>query len=144
MIPYSSKTFKAKTVRVHSVGAIEVLIDLDFGVSISKIVTLEGLLPSDISDSEKNKAQHCLIVLLGGKRLLIQPDPAERKFWGRKPDTRSRVFLDERIFGSPIGMTTGVAHEDGEFLDVVPFIQSLAGTGFQVEDVKAVLNRRSA
>jgi hypothetical protein len=144
MIPYSAKTFKAKTTRVHSVGAIEVLIDLDFGVSISKVITLDGLLPSDIPETEKNKAQHCLIVLLGGKKLLLQPDPTESNFWGRKPDVRSRVFLDERIFGTPVGMTTGVSNEDGDFLDVVAFLKSLASDGYQVEDVKNILNRRLA
>jgi hypothetical protein len=142
MIPYEARTFKAKTVRVHSISAVEVILDLDFGVSISKVITLDGLMPSDISEEDKSKAHHCLIVLLGGKRLLVQPDPTERKFWGRKTDTRSRLFLDERVFGSPVGLTTNVFGDVGEYVDVVPFLKSLAANGFNVADVKAVLNRR--
>jgi hypothetical protein len=143
-IPYTSRTFRAKTVRVHSIGVVEVSLDLDFGVRVTKVLSIEGMRPSEIPEHLHSNAMHCLVVLLGGKRLLIQPDPVEREGWGRIPSVRARVFVDEKVHGTPVGLTTNIADATGDLLDVAPFCHDLCGSGFRVDAVKQVLNKAGA
>ena len=140
-IPFNARTFRAKTVRVHSIGVVEVSLDLDFGVRVSKVLSIEGIRPLEIPEHLHSNAMHCLVVLLGGKKLLVQPNPDDREAWGRMPTIRARVFVDEKVHGNPIGLTTNIDGVDGDLLDVAPFCHDLCSSGFPVDGVKQVLNK---
>lgn len=124
------------TVRVHSVNRIEVNMDLGFGVHISRLFTLDCVVSSDIDHSRKHDAVRCLVVLLGGKKVIVQPE-------NEKPTcTFARIFLNEKIYGSPIGLVTNVAKLDRPILDVTPFFLHLAENDFDVQLVYEVVNRQ--
>jgi hypothetical protein len=142
MIPYSARTFVAKTVRVHAVGVVEVSLDLDFGVRLNKLISVTDMSSSDIPDSVKSNAMHCLVVLLGGKRLIIQPDPRTRADWGKNHEIEGRIFLDERVFGGPVGLTTDVSGCSSDVLDISPYFESLRANDFAVSVVKNNLNKK--
>jgi hypothetical protein len=142
MIPYDSRTFVAKTVRVHAVGVVEVSLDLDFGVRLNRLITLPDMESSTIPDTVKSNAMHCLVVLLGGKQLIVQPDPESRSDWGKGQEINGRIYLDERVFGSPVGLTTGVSGCRADVLDISPYFESLRECGFEVSAVKDTLNKK--
>lgn len=123
-----------KTVRVHSVGRVEVEIDLGLGVHKQHIFALEDLQPKRISDELRSKACHCLVVLIGGKRLLVQPEHL-------RPDAkRARLFLTEKIYGSPVGIVQHAPGIDRPILDVSVFMEWLSGSDFDVAKVREVTN----
>ena len=123
-----------RTVRVMSLNSIEVELQLGFGVSIRKAVRLEGIDESSVPRHHASDAKHCLVVLLGGKRLLIHTD-VHRK--GRT--LVGRVYLDERVYGEPVGM--GIPFGMDELrLDVSVFYEWLRANGYNVQAVKVMLN----
>jgi hypothetical protein len=127
---------RGNTVRVHGVNRVEIDLYLGFGIKLSKLFELDGVSASSVPVSYKSAAVHCLVVLLGGKRVLVQPE-------NEKPTCKlARVFLNERIYGSPVGLVTNVDHLDHPILDVTPFFCYLAEHGFDVRRVHEVLNRR--
>lgn len=134
-----TRVFRASTVRVHSVNAVEASVDLDFGVTVRKVFIFAGVRVADIPQRLRKEALHCLVVLLGGKRLLVQPAEAEREQWGRRPEVHARVFLDARICGTPIGLTTGLPGLTGAFLEVTPFLRHLQEHEFDLQFVKNAL-----
>jgi hypothetical protein len=142
MIPFSARTFVAKTIRVHSIGLVEVSLDLDFGVRLNKLISVSGMSAASVPERLRSSAMHCLVVLLGGKRLIVQPDPECRLDWGRLRELEARLFLDERVFGSPVGLTTNLVGDGSENLDVSMYFESLRDTNFSVDAVKNTLNRK--
>jgi hypothetical protein len=136
----SQRLFPGRTVKVHATDRIEVLLELDFDTYVRKVFTLDGVDLSDISDSQLSNAQHCLVVLVGGKRLIVEPPPALREQWGRRLNLHARIFLAEQVYGRPVGFTTDLPGHRDPVLDVSAFYNSLRESGFQVSDVKRVLN----
>lgn len=141
-IPSTARLFRAKTVRVHSPNSVEVDLDLEFGVCLRRVVVFDGFPLSSVPAGQRELAMHCLVILLGGRNLLVQPNPKDRSAWGRQAELRARVFRAERVYGTPVGLTTNLPDVSGAHLDVVPFLHYLAERGFSLKDVKAVVNGR--
>lgn len=130
----ADKLKRAKVVRIQSVNLIELDVDLGFGVSVTRVFTLDGIRVSDVPRDKRREAVHCLVVLLGGKSVFVQPE-------NTLPTARfARVYLDERIHGSPVGLVQHAPGFDGPILDVSVFFEWLAGCDFSVREVKAILN----
>lgn len=137
----ASRTFKARTVRVQTATRLEVELDLDFGVTLNRAFLLDGFSMKDALEDERARAKHCLVILVGGKHLIIRPDPRCRPRWGRAGDLRACVYLRERVHGDPVGfIERGVEEAQGPVLEVSPYMRWLAERGFDVEDVKATMN----
>ena len=95
--------------------------------------------PGQGRDLEPTQAAHVivegLVVLLGGKRVIVQPE-------NEKPTcVYGRIFLNERIYGSPVGLVMNVDKLDRPILDVTPFFHYLAASEFSVSLVYEVVNR---
>ena len=138
----SQRLFPGRTIKVHSTSRVEVQVDLEFDVTLRKVFTLEDVDFSDIHESQMSAAQHCLVVLVGGKRLLVEPPIALREQWGRRQNLNARVFLAEPVHGRPVGLTEELPGHRDPVLDVSVFYNSLRDSGFDVGEVKRVLNGR--
>jgi hypothetical protein len=137
-----ARLFKGKTLKIHSIDRVEIAVELDFDLITRKVFSLElEFDPEGLEEDDYSRAQHCLVVLLGGKRVMIEPELALREQWGRRSEVPARVFLVERTFGRPIGHTEGLPGHLDPVLEVAPFYNSLY-PAFDVQDVKAVLNGR--
>lgn len=120
--------------RVMSLNSVEVDLQLGFGVSIRRGIRLEGIDVSAVPKHLLDAAKHCLVVLLGGKRVLVHTDPHRR---GRF--LMGRVYLDERVYGEPIGMETPFGL-DVSRLDASAFYAWLGAHEYDIRIVKSVLN----
>ena len=134
MTPLPTRLLRGRTVRVMSPNLVEVELQLGFGVSIRKAVRLEGIDESSIPRHCARDAKHCLVVLLGGKHLLVHTDVHRQ---GRI--LVGRVYLDARVYGAPIGMEVPFGMDESR-LDVSVFYDWLRGCRYDVGMVKAVLN----
>jgi len=137
-----ARIFQGKTLKIHSIDRVEILLELDFDFLARKIFSLElEFDPEDLEEDDYGRAQHCLVVLLGGKRVVVEPEISVREHWGRRTEIPSRVYLTERVHGQPIGYTEGVPGRAEPVLEVAPFYNSLFPM-FDVQAVKSVLNGR--
>jgi len=124
-----------KVIRVLSVNCLDVNVQLGFGVSIVRSFVLEGIEAKDIPPRLRSAANHCLIVLLGGKDVVVHTDDDEK----RDGFLIGRVYLNEKVYGEPPGLIT--PHSlDVPMLEVSAFYKSLAAREYNVMDVKAILN----
>jgi hypothetical protein len=138
----SARLFRGRTIKIHSVNRVEVMLDLDFDTLRNKTFALPELEfdAAELSEDALSRAQHCLVVLLGGKRVLVEPPIALRDQWGARVDLSARIYLLGRVHGRPIGYTVGLPEHPDPALEVSPFYNWIASRGFDVADVKAVLN----
>jgi len=137
----ASRAFRARTVRVQTANRIEVNLDLDFGLRLTKTFLLEGFSLQDVPEEKRSDAKHCLVILVGGKNLGVRPDPSAREKWHSLADLRARVYLRERVFESPVGFVeSGVEEANGPVLEISPYMRWLAERGFDIEDVKTTMN----
>jgi len=128
------KLMTGRTCWVHSLGCVEFELELGFGVSARRSVLIEGIEPRTIPEKMRSEAKHCLVTLLGGKRVLVLADV-------RKPDMTvlGRVFLNEKVHGNPEGMAQPPSLEE-YLLEVGTFFNWLGSTKYDIQVVKAVLN----
>ena len=134
------KLFRGRTLKIHSIDRVEIQVELEFDFLARKMFSLElEFNPDELEEDDYSKAQHCLVVLLGGKRVVIEPDVACRDQWGRMKDIPARVYLVERVHGRPIGYTEGLPGYGEPVLEVAPFYNSLF-PNFDVTNVKSALN----
>lgn len=132
------RSYSAKTLRVRTVSRIEALVDLGFDMSIRRTFVLRGVtLPPQI-DTEQ--AKHCLIILIGAKRLIVRPDVQSCERWGVMEEIPCRIFLAERVFGKPIGYTINLPEAAGPVLELGPYISWLATQNFDLNVVKQTVN----
>ncbi len=131
-----TRLYLARTVRVISFNALEVDIDLGFGVRTRRRVRVEGVDQLGVPAPMQRLAYHCLVVLVGGKRLLVQIDNPRME-----GSILGRVFLDERVYHNPEGMAS-VPGLDAERLEVGLYFNWLAGRKFDVTVVRRTLNGR--
>ena len=132
------RSHHARTIRVHSFNCIEVDLELDYGVYIRKRIVLEGVQQSNVPKHLRIAAKHALIVLVGGKKLVIHVDSSKMSD-GFIP---GRVYLAERVYGEPEGMVIPHGLET-ELLEVSLFYMWLVERDFNMNHVKAILNGRS-
>lgn len=130
------RLYRADVVRVQALDAIEVILDLNFGIHLRKRITLEGWSPQTIAPKLRSAAQHCMIVLLGGKSILVLTDDTNRN------DTAlGRVYLAEKLApdytGPGLLVPPGL---DKPALEVTTFLQHLSTRSFDKSDVIRLLN----
>lgn len=132
--------FRGRTLKIHSVNRVEIMVELPFDICLRKIFTLDqlGFDVEQLDDDDFGKAQHALVVLLGGKKVIVEPELSQREHWGHRPSLAARVYLDERVHGRPVGLTNGILSES--VLEVSPFFSWVAEQGFDLSAVKRVLN----
>jgi hypothetical protein len=136
---YRQDLFKGKTLRVHRINQIEATVELEFGVSVTRMFSLDAV-SADVPSEDYDRAMHCLVVLVGGKRLILQPDEADRENWSHRPVIAARVYLAERTYGKQVGHTCGLYSEVDPVLEVSPFFNWIRERGFRLADVKAAVN----
>lgn len=113
---------------------LDVSLNLGFGVEIRRCLWIEGI-QDIIQPAALDEAVHCAIVLLGGKKLLVQADTGSLE-----NPILSRVYLNRQIYGDPPGMTrlAGVVEK---MLEVGTFWKTISARGYRVEDVTRILNK---
>lgn len=136
------RLFSGKTVKIHTPNQVEVAVDLDFDIVVRKIFKLDRV-SDDVDPEFLRQAQYCLVVLLGGKRVLVEPSVSDREQWGRKPVVRARLFLAEKIYGSPIGLMRNLPDTRAPVLEISPFLNWLREHKYAMHHVKAALNGTS-
>lgn len=130
----ASKLMQARVVQVHTWNRVEFDVELGFGVRCSRVFTLEDL-PTP-SAANARHAVHAMVVLIGGKRVLVQPE-------SNRTDARSaRVYLTERIHGHPVGFVSDAPGLPSPVLDVGMFVAWLAARDYDIGAVKAAINGR--
>jgi hypothetical protein len=138
-IELPSRLIRARTVRVERLNCVDVNLDLDFGVQVKKRITLEGVMPKTVDTHKRDAAMHCMVVLLGGKNLLVHvPDGVDK----RDGYIMGRVYLCDKVYGNPPGLRCPFGL-DTELLEVGEFFQYLNENGFNEEVLKRVLQRNA-
>jgi len=134
--------FSGTVRRIAGINRIEATIDLPFDIAITRPIVLEDVRVKDFPSDDllRDRAQHCLIVLLGGKNIVVVPSSYEVDRWRSKPTTLARVYLNERIFGEPVGFTPKMPGYDKPLLEVSSFYTWLRAQDFRVSEVKNVIN----
>jgi hypothetical protein len=127
--------YAGRTVRVHSFNRVEVALRLGFGVTVEKNIILEGVQRINVSKELRRTAHHALVVLVGGKNLIVQVNGDDEK----DGHVMGRVFLSEKVHGEPEGLVTPHGL-DQPLLEVGTFFSWLGTQDFDVKAVKAVLN----
>lgn len=129
---------KAITRHVHCAGIIDAVIDLGFKISVERTLKLSGvdfpfLVDRSQDSKESQNAKHCLIVLLGGKSILLEIDDEDSK------RLTCKIYLP--VPNIPEGPHVSKLTE-GPHLYVNTYMTDLATRQFPVEEVKNLLNRR--
>ena len=130
--------FAGRTHFVHAPNCVEIKLDLDFGVTVSRLFEL-GL---DFEESDRERVHHCLVVLMGGKRVLVEPDVRDREHWHEQSPLYARIYLAERVVGTPVGLIRKHPACEKSLLEVLPYLQWLGARGFPVQMVQDTLNVR--
>lgn len=138
----TSRIFRGRTLKIHSIDRVEISVELDFDVSARKVFSLAlDFDPDTLGEDDYSRAQHCLVVLLGGKRVLVEPEISTREQWGRSDAVGARVYMTERVHQRPVGYTEGIPGHIDPVLEAAPFYNSLFPE-FDVTVVRAILNGR--
>lgn len=126
---------RGRVLRVRSINCLEVRLTLAFGISVEKSVVLEGVEKSHIPEKRRQAAKRALIVLVGGKDVLVHTDTLVQDGF-----VTGRVYLDERIYGDPaVGFVE--PHLIGvPMLEISTFYLWLRDKDFDVRLVKEALN----
>lgn len=138
----ASRTFAARVQRVRSWRRLEVVFDLDFGVSVAKTLILAGLEDLDLDEAVRARARHCLVILCGGKRVLVRPDPRTRTRWGELQEIPVRVYLLDPVRGRPVGYIEALPDAEGvPALEIGPYMRGLVPCGFDNTLVISLLSK---
>jgi hypothetical protein len=122
--------YQGKTLRVLRPDHVLVRLDLGFHVMLERGFDVIGIRTAEIPADRRADALHCLVVLLGGKRLLLSLEDDDA--------TAARIYLNERVHGTPAGLHP-VSFDSLPRLDVGLFMSSMMAD-FSVMRVKGVLN----
>ncbi len=129
---FADKLLPARTVRIHNLSRVELDVELPFGAHLHRTFTVTDM--QKVPEALRTRATHALVVLIGGKRMLIQPEHT-------REDARSaRLFLNERVHGTPIGIVQHVERLVRPILDVAMFMSWLADRDFDIRIVREVVN----
>lgn len=130
----SSRCFFARSLRVSNTYRVEAMVDLDFGVQVRRTFVFDDSTQWDgFGDEDRDRARHCAIVLMGGKKLIVQPDPRVRDRWHSMSHIPARVYLADRVYGRPIGFVEVLPEMGGPVLEVAPYLAWLSGQKFSVD-----------
>ncbi len=95
------RLYTGRVIRVNDLVTVDMAVDLDFGVSVSKTVAIEGLESVHVPSFLRSDALAALIATVGGKRVLVCSAPA-------KPGDRllGRLYLyDRHAIAENIGLS---------------------------------------
>lgn len=139
-ISTDQRFFRGRTLKIHSVSRVDVLVEMPFDLFVCKTFTLDalGFDDSAFDDDTYSDAQHALVVLLGGKRVIVEPDISQRAHWGHLRTITARIYLDARVHGAPVGLTKGIL--SNPVLEISPFFSWVAENKFNMGTMKRVLN----
>lgn len=129
-----SVVFRGEVKRVHSINAVDVILDLRLGVHIEKRIVLEGIEPGSILPQHRNNAMKCLIRLLGGKSVLVHTDDSQRDGY-----ILGRIFLTDKIENPPVPLRRPY-DMDVELLEVSSFYSWLASKNFDLNQLSFALD----
>jgi hypothetical protein len=132
--------FEARVCRIEpQLGFVRLDVHLAWHVRLEKSFAVEGVvdarLPGDVAD----RAHHCLVVLLGGKSVLVHVDPTDGS-----PRPLARLYLDEKVVDPPQELLWTPHQSVEPRLAVAPFFRWLAGREFDHRQVLNIINRRKS
>ena len=139
--------FSARVVSVPTPGTLEVDVSLDFNVQVRKLLTLPDVEVPPRSNSRGSPYQNALralVVLAGGKRVLVQLEPETRDRWGWLPSLPARVYPEKPVYGDPVGSTEGISEKHGTVLELGTFMSWLAKHDYDIHKVHAAINAPAA
>lgn len=122
--------YHGRTVRVLALDRVLVALDLGMHVALDRVFSIAGIDQDRVPPALRTEALHCLVVLLGGKRILVSVQDDD--------DPIAHVYLNERVRAGASGLFP-VSFDSTPRLDVGLFFMSLLDD-FSVARVKAVLN----
>ncbi len=93
-----TKLYQARTVRVMNLNCVLVDLSLNFGVTISKNIVVEGIDGHAVPQARRHDAMHCLVLIVGGRDLLLHTDDSTLDGY-----LKSRVYLDGTAPSYPDG-----------------------------------------
>tara|TARA_R100001086_G_scaffold120987_1_gene62317 strand:- start:1866 stop:2285 length:420 start_codon:yes stop_codon:yes gene_type:complete len=125
----------ASVKHIKTPNRIELSVDLGFGVHVNRVFLLADVRIDDIPQEHRQAAVHCLVVLIGGKSVLVEPEHL------RENCRFARIFLTSRVYGHPVGLVLESPIFDRPVLDVGMFYQWLAGRDYDVAEVRSILTR---
>lgn len=134
---FPTRVIPATVVRVHHLNCLEVRLQLDFGITITKRVIIEGIDGHRIPPKLRPVAKKALVVLVGGKPILVHTDPAVCD-----GILNGRVYLNEKVHEAPASALLIPHGFDQPLLEVGFFFQWLLEREFDFTALKAVLNGR--
>lgn len=118
-----------RSLRIIEPDVIEVLLDIGFGVSLTRQVHIDSapLCPPPL----RSEAAHFLVILCGGKDLVVEIDTTEKdNFVSGRIGLRTRNAPPDCAFR---------AHGDS-LLDVGKFLAKMHALQYPVHEARAVLN----
>lgn len=124
---------------VHGVNCIEVRLHVGFGISVTKRIIIEGIDWHRIPPKLRALAPKALVVLLGGKPVLVHTGPEARD--GR---IYGRVYLNVRTHDAPAEVLHVPHGCEQPLLEVGFFFQWLQARDFDIPALLGVLNGRRA
>lgn len=89
-----SRIYTGRTIRVLNLNCLEVDMALAFGIRVAKNLVLE-FDSHTVPGHRKSEAQHCLVLIAGGRDLLIHTDDDTT----RDGFIRARVYVDAPVVG---------------------------------------------
>jgi hypothetical protein len=131
-----TRLFAGRVAKVHSTNCLEIDLDLGFGVVLRKRIVLEGIQSKDIHREHRRNAKHSLVLLVGGKNVIVHTDPDRQDGY-----LVGRVYLNEKVYHDPYGMTIPFGL-DSKLLDVSEFFIWLKERGFDITTVKGIFTKR--
>jgi len=140
MAESESRVYRGRTLKVVTINCMDVQLDLGLGVNVQKRVVIEGVgkhALSRIPHHLRQAAMHCMIVLLGGKNLLVQVANVSTT----DGCIICRVFIDAPIYVDNPALVIPKGFETPR-LEVGKFYNWLSEGRFKVGRVKDVLNTR--
>lgn len=131
------RTFNAKTIHIREIDLVEVDLSLGFGISVRREINVEGVNPNMVPRKDFEAANRCMIILLGGKNLIVQADDSssDRVVMGR-------VFLDEDVYGATDSLLTPFG-TNKKRLEVGNFFSEMVKHRFEAPFVRQILNGTS-
>lgn len=130
-----TQVFHAEAGLIRHINDFEAILRIAFGIAIRKTVNIEGVNRHIVAPKLHSAAKHAMIILLGGKPLLIHCDPTVTD-----GIIRGRVFLNRRVYDAPDGTMFAPYGLDTPLLEVGSFFQWLHHRDFDVAAIKQVLN----
>ena len=126
------KFFNGRTVHVSHVNAVEIRLTVSFGISVNKIILLDGIDSKEINETgQRVNALRCLVTLLGGRNVYVH---CEDRIDGMIPGV---VYIDDFVARGQVGVTT-IEAAFRPVLNVNAFYGSLEAFDYDTEKVREI------